>query len=179
MSSRLMAFVFADEKDVLDAVRRLRQEGLVIDDVQTPYAVHGLDLAAGLRRTRLGWVCAIAGLSAAAAMLGFQTWVSAVSWPINVGGKPFASTPAFVPVMFEVGVLTAGLTTVLAFLVISRLYPGKRASLTHPSVTDDRFVVVVQAPSSGPERGRATAVCQAHHAIDLGEDTIWECRDEP
>lgn len=169
MSSRRLIGVFEREGDLLAAVRRLRQEGLAVADVQTPYAVHGLDEAVGLPRSRLGWVCGVAGLSAAVAMLGFQLWVSAASWPINVGGKPFASTPAFVPVMFEVGILTGGLTTVLAFFIVSRLYPGKKPSLVHPGVTDDRFVVVVEAPGAGPESARAAVLCREHNAVEVEE----------
>jgi hypothetical protein len=177
MSSHCLIGVFEREQDVLAAVRRLHQEGLTIADVQTPYAVHGLDQAAGMRRTRLGWVCAIAGLSAAVAMLGFQSWVSAAAWPINVGGKPFVSTPAFVPVMFEVGVLVGGLSTVAALLIISRLYPGKKPSLAHPGVTDDRFVVLIAAPQSSPERGRAAALCRIHNAVEIGDSPIEEMSD--
>lgn len=168
MSNRLIG-VFAGEKDLLAAVHSLRREDLAIADIQTPYAVHGLDEAAGLRRSRLGWVCAIVGLGAAVAMLGFQLWVSVVAWPINVGGKPFASTPAFVPVMFEVGVLTAGLSTVLAFFIVSRLYPGKKPALAHPKVTDDRFVIIVEPTGAGTELVRAAALCRQHNAVDVVE----------
>ncbi len=187
MSSGSMIGVFTSQEDVLAAVRRLRHEGLVIADVQTPYAVHGLDQAAGLRRTRLGWVTGIVGLSAAVAMLGFQTWVSAAAWPINVGGKPFASTPAFVPVMFEVGVLAGGLATVLALFVVCRLYPGKQPSLVHPRVTDDRFVVLIEVPvikgptikgpGAGPDRALAASICRAHNAIEVSTDGVEEVAD--
>ncbi len=177
MSSPPLIGVFDREQDVLAAVRHLHREGLAIADVQTPYAVHGLDEAAGLRRSRLGWVCAIAGLSAAVAMLVFQTWTSAAAWPINVGGKPFASTPAFVPVMFEVGVLAGGLSTVLALLLVSRLYPGKKPRLSHPGVTDDRFVVVIEASGAGPERTRAAAIFHHHNAIEVGEGPTEEMAD--
>jgi len=169
LSGRRLVGVFEREGDLLAAVRHLRREGLPITDVQTPYAVHGLDEAAGLERSRLGWVCGVAGLSAAAGMLAFETWVSVMDWPINVGGKPFASIPAFIPVVFEVGVLTAGLTTVLAFLVVSGLFPGKKASTLHPGVTDDRFVIVVEAPGAGPERERAAALCRQHGAVEVEE----------
>jgi hypothetical protein len=172
MSRQRLIGVFATEKDLLAVVPRLRQEGFALHDIQTPYAVHGLDEAAGLRRSRIGWVCAIAGLTAAAAMLGFQEWVSALAWPLNVGGKPFSSTPAFVPVLFEVGVLTGGLTTVLAFFLVSRLFPGKKPKLAHSRVTDDRFVVVLEASASGPEGERAALLCRQHHAVEVGQTSL-------
>src|SRR5262245_11594705 len=100
--------VFLQEADLVAAARATRSAGYRIHDAFTPYAVHGLDEALGLRPSRLPWVClafALAGLSAAG--LG-QYWLSAIDWPLNVGGKPFNSLPAFLPAMFEVMVLLAG-----------------------------------------------------------------------
>jgi len=171
MFHRHLISIFDNENDLLAAVGHLHREGLTIADIQTPYPVHGIEQAAGLRRRRLGWVCAIAGLSAAVAMLGFQTWVSAVSWPLNVGGKPFASTPAFVPVMFEVGVLVGGLSSVLALFISSRMFPGKKAKLAAPGVTDDRFVVVLELANVEHTRARAVQLCQQHNAVQVEETT--------
>ena len=108
MNRRVVA-VFEREEDLLSAVRAFRDLGLEIEDAFTPYAVHGLDEAAGVPHTRLGKICALLGLSAAALALFFQNWVAAVDWPLNIGGKPFSSIPAFIPVTFEVGVLVAGI----------------------------------------------------------------------
>ncbi len=65
-------------------------------------------------------------------MLWFQWWTSAVSWPLNVGGKPWNSLPAFVPIIFEGMVLAAGLGTVFALLVVARLRPGKQDDANRP-----------------------------------------------
>ncbi len=143
-ASRQFAIFFDDEHDLTRAVADLRRKGYAIGDVHTPYAVHGLDRAAGLRHSRLGWVCAIAGFGGAGLALLFQTWTSASSWALDVGGKPFASTPAFIPVTFEVGVLAAALATVVALLIRSRLYPGRRSTVLQ-GVSDDRFAVIVEA----------------------------------
>jgi hypothetical protein len=142
---------FEDEQATLAATRAARAEGFAITDVFTPYAVHGLDEAMGLRPSRLPWVCFGAGLVGGAIGLGFQIWSSSVSWPLNVGGKPFVSLPAFIPITFELTVLAAALTTALALLVRARLFPGKRAAAL-PRVTDDRFALVLSAAG---ERGRA------------------------
>jgi hypothetical protein len=139
--SQLVA-TFSDEGALLAAARAARAAGVAIDDAYTPYAVHGLDEAMGLRRSRLTWVCFLAGLTGAACALGFELWTSAVSWPLNVGGKPFASVPAFIPVTFEVTVLSAALVSAAAFFFRSRLFPGRRAAPL-PRVTDDRFALVV------------------------------------
>jgi hypothetical protein len=144
MSRRVVVGVFDDEAKLLGVTRQARAEGLKVIDVFTPYAVHGLDAAMGLRASRLPWVCFFAAIVGAALKLWFEFWTSMVNWPVNVGGKPWNSLPAFVPVTFEVMVLSAGVTTVLVFLVLARLRPGKRVAMIHPGVTDDRFVLVLE-----------------------------------
>ena len=139
--SRLVA-TFTDEAGLLAATRAARAAGVPIDDAYTPYAVHGLDEAMGLRRSRLTWVCFAAGLTGATLALGFQLWTSVVSWPLNVGGKPFASVPAFIPVTFELTVLSAALVSAATFLLRSHLGPGRRV-VPLPRVTDDRFTLVL------------------------------------
>ncbi|MDZ7288944.1 MAG: DUF3341 domain-containing protein [candidate division KSB1 bacterium] len=143
MSRRLLVSVFGNEHDLLGATKAAREKGYEIVDVYTPYAVHGLDTAMGVRPTRLAYVCFALGLSGAVAKLGFQIWTSAWNWPVNVGGKPLISIPAFVPVTFEVMVLFAGVGTVLAFFLRSKLFPGKKPSVVYDRVTDDRFVLVL------------------------------------
>ena len=136
---------FEDEGQLLAAARSARDAGaggVTIVDAFAPYAVHGLDEAMGLRRSHLTWVCFLAGLTGGGMALGFELWTSAVSWPLNVGGKPFASVPAFIPVTFELTVLTAALVSAFAFFARSRLFPGKRPA-TLPRVTDDRFALVL------------------------------------
>jgi len=151
-ATRIIGY-FDDERPLLAAARAARDaraDGVEIVDAFVPYAVHGLDEAMGLRRSRLTWVCFLAGLAGGSLALGFELWTSVVSWPLNVGGKPFASVPAFIPVTFELTVLTAALVSAFTFLARSRLFPGKvRAAL--PRVTDDRFALVL-APDGAAAR---------------------------
>jgi hypothetical protein len=139
--ARLRA-TFDDEAALLRATADVRRAGIAIDDAFTPYAVHGLEEAMGLRRSRLTWVCFAAGVTGAASAMTFQIWSSAISWPLNVGGKPFASIPAFIPITFELTVLSAALASAFFFFFRSRLFPGQRAA-PPPRATDDRFVLVV------------------------------------
>lgn len=144
MTVRIHEAVFEREQELLEAVSALRALRVPMRDIYCPYPVHGLAELVGLRPSRLPWVAAVAGFGGAAAILVFQIWTSAVDWPLNVGGKPFNSLPAFIPATFEVGVLLAGLTIVAAFLAVSRLVPGKGAEPARAGVTDDRFVVVIE-----------------------------------
>ena len=130
---RLIVSVFEREADVIQATAAARKQGLEIADVFGPYASHGLDRALGLRPTRLPWVCFLLGLSGAVTMAAFQYWATAVSWPINVGGKPWNSLPAFVPVTFEIMVLCAGVGTVAAFFWSTGLRPGPPFDAVRPA----------------------------------------------
>jgi len=140
-----------DAEDVLiHAVEVTRERGYDVVDVHTPYAVHGLDRAMGLRPSRLTWICFVAGAIGLALTLTFEYWTSAIDWPINVGGKPLDSLPAFIPIAFEATVLFAGLGVVLALLLRCRLLPGRKDTTPTPRVTDDRFVLVARArPGAG------------------------------
>jgi len=159
-----------EDEQIKRAVSDLQRAGYTVDDVHTPYAVHGLEKVARIGPTRLGWACAIGGLTGAALILLFQSWTSSVDWGIDVGGKPLNSIPAFIPVTFEVGVLLAAAATVLTFLVRSRLWPGKRAPQAD-GTSDDRFVVVVRADNAAFERGGAERIAERH---DVAISTVGD-----
>ena len=147
MRRYLLVATFDAEKDLLQAVMAVRERKCSIIEAYTPYAVHGLDRALGLRPSRLSWACFVCGLTGAVLALVFQFWATQTSWPLNVGGQPWNSLPAFVPVTFESMVLFAGLGVVLAWLLRCGLYPGKSAELLVPGSTDSRFVLLL-APAS-------------------------------
>lgn len=143
MARRRIVCIFEREQDVVGAAAASRERGLSIEDAYTPYPVHGLAAAIGLEPSRLPWLCFWLGIVSGAAMLLFQYWASAISWPTNVGGRPWNSFPAFVPVTFELVVLVAGVGTVAAFLVVAGLRPWRSADVPDPRVTDDRFALVL------------------------------------
>jgi hypothetical protein len=153
---RLLVATFRSEDDVLAATRAAREARLKIVDVYAPYAVHGLDEAMGLRPSKLPWVCLALGVFGAGFKVWFEFWTTATDWPLNVGGKPWNSLPAFVPITFEVMVLFAGLSTVFAFLLVSRLRPWRKLRLVTPRVTNDEFAIVVEETDAqfDPERVR-------------------------
>lgn len=163
-SRRYLLSAFTEEADVLAAVREARARGLRVVDVYAPHAVHGLETALGWRHSRLPWVCFWAAVVGAALKLWFEFWTMVVSWPVNVGGKPWNSLPAFVPVTFEVMVLSAGLTTAAAFLWRTGLHPGKPAAPPAPRVTDDEFVVIVEATNAGFDAAAVKRLFSAHNA---------------
>lgn len=170
VTRRTILSLYARESDLLAATRRFRERGFEIVDAYTPYAVHGLDDAMGLGATRLPWVCFAFGLAGAGLKVWFEFWATAIDWPVDVGGKPWNSLPAFVPITFEVMVLLAGLSTVAAFLGVSRLYPGKKARIPDASITNDRFALIVAAGGAGFTFEEADQLARSHGAVAVREE---------
>ncbi len=144
MDKQLFLGVFADESDILEATRATRAAGYDIYDIYTPYAVHGLDQAMGLRPSKLTWVCLAFAVLGFAFGLYAQFWIESISWPLNVGGKPFNSLPAYLPVIFELTVLFGGLGVVFTMFLRTKLFPGKTEALPYEGITDNRFVLAIE-----------------------------------
>lgn len=141
---------FKDPTALLKAAKKAKEAKFPSFDAFTPFPVHGLDEAQGLKRSPIPFVTFIFGITGTTLAFLFQYWTSAVDWPINVGGKPFNSWPAFVPVMFEVTILFGGLSTVAALFFFCRL-PNRKKPLIDPSVTRDRFALMIDAPTTEEE----------------------------
>ncbi|MHB8872922.1 MAG: DUF3341 domain-containing protein [Myxococcaceae bacterium] len=167
MSRKVLVGYFETEESILGATRAARDAGLAVHDVYTPYAVHGMEEALGLRASRLPWVCFVAGAAGLAMALGLQYYTSVVSWPLNVGGKPFNSLPAFIPVTFEVTVLVAGLVSVAAFFLRSWVLPGVPA-LALPRVTNDRFALALSTAEAGFDVEGAQTLLRRLGAVETG-----------
>lgn len=119
---------YADEQSLLAATRAIRVAGYTHLDAFTPYPVKGLQQALGLPRSHLAYyVFPLAALGAVSAY-ALQWYVNARSYPINVGGRPLYSGPAWIPVTFESAILTAGLVTFVLFLALNR-YPEPRSPI--------------------------------------------------
>ncbi len=155
MRAGLMA-EFAGPRELVAAVRALREGGYTELDAYTPYPVHGIEAAMGLRRTRLPWFVLAGGLTGAAFAYLFQLWIQ-YDYPIDLGGRPLHAAPAFIPITFETGVLFAALTTFFGLLAFARL-----PRLWHPvfevegfeRASIDRFWLAVPAHDHELERVR-------------------------
>ncbi len=158
---------FAKGEELLEAVRAVRMRGWQIVDLYTPYPVHGLEQALGWRRSWLPAACLLGGAAGAGLALWFQFWASAVDWPINVGGRPWNSLPAFVPATFESMVLLAGFGLVTAWLLRCGLYPGKKARTPLTGATDDRFVLAVRNPGEPLGLVQVRQLLQERHALTV------------
>ena len=152
-NKRYITIIFDDEGPMLQAVHKIQENEQKILDVLTPFPVHGLDKALGMKRTRIpvaGFICgAIGGLTG----FFFQAWIFTVDYPLVFGGKPYLSVPSFIPVTFEMTVLFTALGVVSALLIRSGLKPVKKFEPVHDRITDDRFVILVD-PAENEESTR-------------------------
>ena len=170
MGRRLHIGAFDDAHDLLHAVTACRAHGLEVVDVISPYPVHGLDEALGLRRSRLPWVCLAGGVAGLSLGLWFQYWSSATDWPVDVGGRPFDSLPAFMVVAFETTILFAGLATAAALLLRCRLRPSRLPRPGLERTTDDELLLVVREVDARFAPGTHAAVLTEHGARDVREE---------
>ena len=172
MPSELVALRFSDEAALLAGVRAARADGDAIVDAYTPYPVHGLDAAMGLPRSRLPLAALAGGVAGLVSAMGFQFYVSAFDWPLNVGGKPVNSTLAFVPITFEITVLLAGLAITAAFFWRCRLFPGAHTIAPDAAVTLDAFVLVLEPHAARVAEGRT-----GHRLESRDAELVRECQE--
>jgi len=143
--------LFDDEEVLLSAVPKVKGAGLKIYECFTPFPVHGLDEAMGLRESRLHSFGFGVGLCGAIAAISFMSWINVVDYPLNFGGKPFFSLPSYIPITFEATVLTSSVGMVVAFLWRCGLYPGAKNRIFDERITDDRFAMVFEVDKSGAD----------------------------
>ena len=112
---------FATPEAMVAALVGLRDRGYQRLDAFSPYPVHGAEEAAGMERSPLGWIVFPFALGGAATAYLLQWYCNAFDYPLNVGGRPPHSAPAFIPITFEMGVLTASVVGLIAYFVLTGL----------------------------------------------------------
>ncbi|MCU7497743.1 MAG: quinol:electron acceptor oxidoreductase subunit ActD [Bacteroidota bacterium] len=139
--------LFDTPGEILHAAGEVRKAGYTKYDVNTPYPVHGMDKAMKLKPSTLSYVALVLGLTGTFSALFFMWWVSAINYPLVIGGKPYFSLPAFIPITFEVTVLLASIGTVVAMLFIYFKLPNNSYPLHDTeymrSVSSDKFGIVI------------------------------------
>jgi hypothetical protein len=170
MSKKLIHGLYNDDDVLLSGVKALREKGIRIKEVYTPFPVHGLDHAMGLAPTRLsiaGFIYGCIGLTFAISMMYYMM---IANWPQNIGGKPnftyFLNMPAFVPIMFECTVLFAGHLMVITFLIRNGMFPGSERQNPDVRTTDDMFMVEIESDGSDDDIAEAL---KASGAVEVNE----------
>jgi hypothetical protein len=139
---------FETPEQILAATRRAREAGFRHMDAYTPYPVEGLAEELGMRRTRVPFIVLIGGLVGAGAGFFMQYWSMAVDYPMNIGGRPLNSWPAFIPITFEVMVLVASLSALLGMLFLNGLPQPYHPVMNDPRfgrASQDRFFLCIEA----------------------------------
>jgi hypothetical protein len=112
---------FRSPESLLAAARRASGEGFKRMDAYTPFPVEGLAEAIGFHRTRVPLIVLIGGIVGCLGGFFLQYWVAVIDYPLNVGGRPLNSWPAFIPVTFEMTILVAALSAFLGVLALNGL----------------------------------------------------------
>jgi len=154
MSNKVIHAIYNDDDVLLDAVKKVKANDHHIEEVFTPFPVHGLDKAMGLAETRLAITAFLYGITGLSFAIWMTNYMMIQDWPQDIGGKPnFAwiyNMPAFVPIMFELTIFFAAHLMVITFYMRSRIWPFKKAENPDPRTTDDHFLMEI--PVEGDEK---------------------------
>lgn len=157
--------LFGDPKTLMEAVHAVREKGYRGLDAYTPYPVHGLSEALGYKISWMPRVTKTAFFVGAGLGFTLEAWTMAWAWPLNIGGKPFVSVPAFMPITFESGILIAGISTFIAVFIAGRLRPGPDFEPIDRRTTNDRFGLVV--PVRPYESANVQALLKSLGAVEV------------
>lgn len=173
MNERYCLGYFTSEANLRKAADAVREQNFQIHDIYTPYPVHGIEAAVGFKRSRLAIVGFGAGSVGLILAVLFQFWTTAFDWPLIVGGKPLNSWSAFVPVIFEMTVLFAGVIGLTALFVRTRLWPGRNQPII-PEGTDHLFIIVLKEGDARFVQSTAERIFIEYGAIKLEEGITVE-----
>ncbi len=139
---------YSDEHALLKAARKVRDSGYTKTDAFTPFPVHGIDEALGIKPTVLPFIVLCAGFTGLGTAALMQYWTNAIDYPYIISGKPFGSWPAFIPVCFELTVLFSAFTTFLGMIALNKLPRFSNPVFTSSRfdrATDDKFFLYVDS----------------------------------
>jgi hypothetical protein len=142
-SKRYLVGVYDDEDVLMGAVKVIRDNGVKIHEVYSPFPLHGIDGLLGYKRSRLPIAAFFFGLTGTSLALFMQIYMLGWDWPMIIGGKDFIPLPTFIPVTFELTVLLAAFGMVITFFIVSDLKPGGQKLMLDPRTTDDKFVIAI------------------------------------
>jgi len=155
MSTKVIQALYNDDDILMDAVKEARKAHHHIEEVYTPFPVHGLDKAMGLAPTRIAITSFMYGVLGLSLSIWMMSFIMIEDWPQDIGGKPSFSylqnMPAFVPIMFELTVFFAAHLMVITFYMRSKLWPFKQAENPDVRTTDDHFLMEVAVNNNEDE----------------------------
>jgi hypothetical protein len=139
---------FADPDGLLRAAQAVRAAGYRRTDAFTPFPVHGIEDALGIKSTKLPWVVLLSGIAGGVGGYLLQYYCNVIAYPLNIGGRPLHSWPAFIPVTFETTILGAALAAVFGMLAFNGLPMPHHPVFNAPEfglASRDRFFLLIEA----------------------------------
>jgi ActD protein len=167
---------FEEPHDLIHAVEKIRAAGYKRVNAYSPFPIEGLSEALGLKRNMVPLITLLGGLTGGLGGFFFQYWVSAITYPLNIGGRPLNSWPAFIPVTFELTILGASLSAVFGMLALNKLpQPHHPVFNVHrfAHASSDRFFVVIESKDPKFKLEDVARIMQevhAHHITEVSDD---------
>lgn len=167
-NKKYLVGVFDSEHKLVNAFENALGKGVVIEEVYTPFPIHEI-LVGMKKKTRISYAAFFFGIFGAMSFLGFMYYAAVISWPLQFGGKPFNTFPSFIVVTIVGTILTVTILTLLTFSVRSKIFPGKKAVIIDPRVTDDKFIIVLDQDKMGMETAAAARLFESFGASEVYE----------
>jgi hypothetical protein len=164
--------IFNDEDVLLQAVSNIRGNGIKIEEVYSPFPVHGLDEALGYKRSRLPIAAFLFGMTGTCTALLMQFWMLGFDWPMIIGGKNHVSLPPFIPVTFEMTVLFAAFGMVGTFLIVSDMKPYRWPKPFDLRSTDDKHVMAIDLGANHLGKEEISSILKSTGAEEVNEKNL-------
>jgi len=164
--------VYGDDAMALKAVKSIREAGVRIYEVFSPFPIHGIDDALGYKHSRLPKAAFMFGVLGFSLALLMQYWMMGYDWQMIIGGKNFASLPPFVPVTFELTVLLSALGMVGTFMVASDLKPYKKPKIFDIRITDDKHVIAIDLADNKLAKEEISKIVAQSGAEEVNEKSF-------
>ena len=164
---------FPDATSLVEAARRVRAEGYQKTDAYSPFPIHELFDALGARDNRVQLFVLLGGIAGGIAGFGLCYWVSAIAYPLNIGGRPYLSWPMFVPVTFELTILLAAFAAVFGMFALNGLpmpyHPVFNVARFAAHASQDGFFLAIESADPKFNRDRTRAFLQSLGAREVND----------
>ena len=159
--------VYDDEDVLMDAIKNVRESGVKIEEVYSPFPVHGIEDVLGYKRSWLSVAAFLFGITGTCLALTMMIGMMGIDWPMIIGGKDYIPIPSFIPVTFEMTVLLASFGMVGTFFVISNLKPWGKPRIYDIRITDDKHVMAIDLDRNDKSEADIKKVLQGSGATEV------------
>lgn len=171
LDKNLIVGVYQEPDQLIDGVTKLRKNNVEVFDCYTPFPVHNLDKAMGIKRSNLTIGAFLCGAMGFTAGLVLQFYMQVFDWPMNIGGKPdnYLMLPSMVPVTFELTILCTAFGMGILFFYRSKMIHGIREDVLDPRQTNDLLLLTIDEDTLHENRNEAIQIMKDSGAIEIRE----------